>query len=91
MRISIVSLVFGTPAGKAGSAAVENTGRVVFQVKSATVSPYARTTEDAENFVRLLTSSISEDLLAQYVGKLQNDLGVQLNQAALRNATGGQN
>lgn len=88
---NVVSLVFGTPAGKAGSAAVDNSGRVVFQVKAATVSPYARTTEDAENFVRLLTSSISEDLLAQYVGKLQNDLGVQVNQAALRNATGGQN
>ncbi|WID97040.1 hypothetical protein QO058_01780 [Bosea vestrisii] len=41
--------------------------------------------------MRLLTSSISEDILAQYVGKLQNDLGVQVNQAALRNATGGQN
>ncbi len=86
---NVVSLVFGTPAGKAGSAAVDNAGRVVFQVKAATVSPYARTTEDAENFVRLLSNSISEDLLAQYVGKLQNDLGVQVNQAALRNATGG--
>ncbi|HEV7329107.1 MAG TPA: SurA N-terminal domain-containing protein [Bosea sp. (in: a-proteobacteria)] len=88
---NVVSLVFGTPAGKAGSAAVDNAGRVVFQVKAATVGPYARTTEDAENFVRLLANSISEDLLAQYVGKLQNDLGVQVNQAALRNATGGQN
>ena len=88
---NVVSLVFGTPAGKAGSAAVENAGRVVFQVKAATIGPYVRTTEDAESFVKLLTSSISEDLLAQYVGKLQNDLGVQINQAALRNATGGQN
>ncbi|MGX1788943.1 SurA N-terminal domain-containing protein [Bosea sp. NPDC055332] len=88
---NVVSLVFGTPAGKAGSAAVDNAGRIVFQVKTATVSPYVRTTEDAENFVRLLTSSISEDILAQYVGKLQSDLGVQVNQAALRNATGGQN
>jgi peptidyl-prolyl cis-trans isomerase D len=88
---NVVSLVFGTPAGKAGSAAADNAGRVVFQVKAATVSSYVRTTEDAENFVRLLASSISEDLLAQYVGKLQNDLGVQVNQATLRNATGGQN
>lgn len=86
---NVVSLVFGTPAGKAGSAAVDNAGRVVFQVKEATVTPYVRTAEEAENFVRLLTSSISEDILAQYVSKLQNDLGVQVNQAALRNATGG--
>ncbi|WID97039.1 SurA N-terminal domain-containing protein [Bosea vestrisii] len=34
---NVVSLVFGTPAGKAGSAAVDNAGRVVFQVKAATV------------------------------------------------------
>ncbi len=88
---NVVSLVFGTPAGKAGSAAVDNAGRVVFQVKEATVTPYVRTAEEAENFVRLLTSSISEDILAQYVSKLQSDLGVQVNQAALRNATGGQN
>lgn len=85
---NVVSLVFGTPVGKSGSAAVEN-GRVVFQVKAATVTPYVRTTEEAENFVRLLSSSISEDILAQYVAKLQSDLGVAVNQAALRNATGG--
>ncbi|WP_244607084.1 peptidylprolyl isomerase [Bosea sp. CS1GBMeth4] len=86
---NVVSLVFGTPAGKAGSAAVENLGRVVFQVRTATVSPYVRTAEEAENFVRVFSSSISEDLLAQYLAKLQSDLGVTVNQAALRNATGG--
>lgn len=86
---NVVTLVFGTPVGKSGSAAVENEGRVVFQVKAATVSPYMRTAEEAENFVRLLSSSISEDILAQYVGKLQGDLGLSVNEAAFRNATGG--
>lgn len=86
---NVVSLVFGTPVGKSGSAAVADAGRVVFQVKTATVTPYVRTTEEAENFVRLLSSSISEDILSQYVAKLQSDLGVAVNQAALRNATGG--
>jgi peptidyl-prolyl cis-trans isomerase D len=86
---NVVQLVFGTPAGKSNSAALDNGGRVVFQVKTATVPPYVRTTEEAENFVRLLSSSISEDMLAQYVAKLQSDLGVQVNQAMLRNATGG--
>ena len=51
--------------------------------------PYMRTTEEAENFVRLFTSSLSDDVLMQYVGKLQKDLGVLVNQAAFRNATGG--
>ncbi|WP_332696727.1 SurA N-terminal domain-containing protein [Bosea sp. (in: a-proteobacteria)] len=86
---NVVSLIFGTAVGKSASASVEGEGRVLFQVKAATVPPYMRTTEEAENFVRLFTSSVSEDVLSQYVGKLQKDLGLSLNQAAFRNATGG--
>ena len=86
---NVVSLIFGTPVGKSASASVDGTGRILFQVKAATVPPYMRTTEEAENFVRLFTSSVSDDVLTQYVRKLQKDLGVTLNQAAFRNATGG--
>ncbi len=85
---NVVSLIFGTVTGKAGSAAAGD-GRVIFKVTSATVPPYARTTQEAENFARLLGSSVSEDILAQYVGKLQADLGVAVNETAFRNATGG--
>ena len=86
---NVVSLIFGTPVGKSASAAADGQGRILFQVKAATVPPYMRTTEEAENFVRLFTSSLSDDVLMQYVGKLQKDLGVSVNQAAFRNATGG--
>lgn len=83
-----VSLIFGTPVGKSNSAAAGD-GRVLFKVDSATVPPYVRTTQDADNFARLLGSSISEDMLMEYVAKLQADLGVSINEAAFRNATGG--
>lgn len=85
---NVVSLIFGTPVGKANSAATDD-GRVLFKVDSATVPPYARTTQEAENFARLLGSSISEDMLMEYVAKRQADLGVSINEAAFRNATGG--
>lgn len=85
---NVVSLIFGTVVGKAGSAQAGD-GRILFKVTSATVGPYARTTQEAENFSRLLASSVSEDILAQYVGKLQADLGVSVNETAFRNATGG--
>ncbi len=85
---NVVSLIFGTPIGKSNSAAAGD-GRVLFKVLSATVPPYARTTQEADNFVRLLSSSISEDILLEYVAKLQADLGVSINEAAFRNATGG--
>jgi peptidyl-prolyl cis-trans isomerase D len=47
-----------------------------------------RTTEEAESVVNLLRTGLSEDLLQQYVAKLQNELGVSINEAAFRNATG---
>jgi peptidyl-prolyl cis-trans isomerase D len=86
---NVVSLIFGTVTGKAGAASGAENGRVLFKVDSATVAPYARTTQEAENFARLLASSISEDMLTQYVAKRQADLGVSINETAFRNATGG--
>jgi peptidyl-prolyl cis-trans isomerase D len=85
---NVVSLIFGTPVGKSNAASAGD-GRVLFKVDNATVPPYARTTQEAENFARLLGSSISEDMLMEYVAKLQADLGVSVNEAAFRNATGG--
>ena len=81
--------VFGTAAGKSGSAAGTDGGRILFKVDSATVAPYVRTTQEAGNFERLLSSSVSEDILLQYVAKRQAELGVSINDAAFRNATGG--
>lgn len=88
LPMNVVSLIFGTNVGKAGAAAAAD-GRIVFKVDSATIGPYARTTQEAENFSRLLGSSISEDMLASYVAKRQGDLGVTINETAFRNATGG--
>lgn len=86
---NVVSLIFGTPAGKSASAAVADGGRILFKVEAATVPSYARTTQEAENFSRTLGASVSEDILAQYVTQRQTELGVAINEAAFRNATGG--
>lgn len=88
---NVVSLVFGTPVGKAASAEDGQGGRILFKVDSATVPPYVRTTQEADNFANLLATSIGDDLLQQYVARLQSDLGVSVNEAAFRNATGGAN
>ena len=86
---NVVSLVFGTRSGKSASASVANGGRILFKVDAATVPSYARTTQEAENFARTLGASVSEDILAQYVAQRQAELGVSINEAAFRNATGG--
>jgi peptidyl-prolyl cis-trans isomerase D len=89
LPMNVVTLIFGTVVGKSGSAGGPDGGRILFKVDAATIGPYARTTQEAENFARLLGNSISEDLLASYVAKLQGDLGVAVNETAFRNATGG--
>lgn len=86
---TVVAQVFGTAAGKSNSAAGTDGGRILFKVDSATVAPYVRTTQEAGNFERLLSSSVSEDIMLQYVAKRQAELGVSINEAAFRNATGG--
>lgn len=86
---TVVAQIFGTAVGKSGSAATPDGGRILFKVDSATVAPYVRTTQEAGNFERLLSSSVSEDIMLQYVAKRQAELGVSINEAAFRNATGG--
>ena len=88
---NVVSLIFGTPVGKAASAEDGQGGRILFKVDAATVPPYVRTTQEADSFANLLATSLSEDLLQQYVASRQSDLGVTVNEAAFRNATGGTN
>jgi peptidyl-prolyl cis-trans isomerase D len=86
---TVVAQVFGTLAGKSGSAAMADGGRILFRVDSATVPPYLRTTQEAAQFEQLLSSGVSEDILLQYVAKRQAEFGVTINEAAFRNATGG--
>lgn len=86
---NVVSLIFGTPAGKNNSAALDDGGRVLFHVKSATQPPYVRTTQEADSLVQALSGALSQDILQEYVSRLQADLGATLNEAAFRNATGG--
>jgi peptidyl-prolyl cis-trans isomerase D len=86
---TVVAQIFGTVVGKSGSAAGTDGGRILFKVDSATVAPYVRTTQEAGNFERVLSSSVSEDIMLQYVAKRQAELGVSVNEAAFRNATSG--
>jgi peptidyl-prolyl cis-trans isomerase D len=82
--------LYSIGTGKSGSAALAGDGgRIVFQVKNVTVPPFLRTTQEAGQIAQATISGLGEDLLTQYVAKLQADLGVSINAAGLRNATGG--
>jgi peptidyl-prolyl cis-trans isomerase D len=63
---------------------------MLFQVRSASVPPFLRTTQEADQFAQQLGVGIGDDLLAQFVTATQNQLGVRINQQNFRNATGGE-
>ncbi|GGC69618.1 peptidylprolyl isomerase [Chelatococcus reniformis] len=83
-----VTQIFATYAGKAGSVAVaDGNARVVFKVTSATVPPFGPNALDPR-LDEQISLAVTDDLLTQYVRRLQNEMGITVNQQALRNAIG---
>lgn len=85
-----VNRIFAVPVGKAGHAANGADARAVFKVTSATVPPLVTTTQAAQNAENQLRTGFGDDLLSQYITQVRQDLGVTINQQALRRATGGE-
>jgi peptidyl-prolyl cis-trans isomerase D len=85
-----VNRIFAIPVGKVGHAANGTDARVVFKVTSATVPPLVTTTQAAQNIENQLQTGFGDDLISQYIAQVRQDLGVTINQQALRRATGGE-
>jgi peptidyl-prolyl cis-trans isomerase D len=84
-----MEVIFTTPKDAAatteGSAATE---RLVFRVAEITVPALEAESADAKRMQDELRRAMSEDLLSQYVARLETDVGVTINQAALNQITG---
>ncbi len=85
-----VARLFAIPVGQAGNAANGTDSRVVFKVTGATVPPFVTTTQEAQNIENQLRTGMGEDLIGQYIAQTRQDLGVTINQQALRQVTGGE-
>lgn len=85
-----VNRIFAVPVGKAGHAANGTDARAVFKVTAATVPPLVTTTQAAQNAQNQLQTGFGDDLISQYIAQVRQDLGVMINQQALRRATGGE-
>ncbi|MBJ6125652.1 peptidylprolyl isomerase [Microvirga splendida] len=85
-----VNRIFAVPVGKAGHAANGPDARAVFKVTSATVPPLVTTTQAAQTIENQLRNGLGDDLISQYIAQVRQDLGVTINQQALRQATGGE-
>lgn len=87
---AVVTRLFATPVGQAGSAAGAEDTRVLFKVTGATVPPFVTTTQEAAAAETRLRTVLSEDLLAEYGSDLERRLGVRIYQENVRRAVGGE-
>jgi peptidyl-prolyl cis-trans isomerase D len=89
LATDIVTRIFATPVGKSGSAASGET-RAVFKVTAAAVPPFVTTTQEAQRLEDQLRTAMSDDLLSEYIAQAQSEIGVTVNQEAVRRAIGGE-
>jgi peptidyl-prolyl cis-trans isomerase D len=63
--------------------------RIVFRLTEIKVPPLDLQSDDAKRIDDALKTRYTEDLIAEYIARLQKDIGVTVNQSALNQVTGG--
>jgi peptidyl-prolyl cis-trans isomerase D len=61
----------------------------VFVVTGVDDPPLDAKSDEAKQAAETLGRGYGEDILSEYVAQLENEIGVQINQAALQQVTGG--
>jgi peptidyl-prolyl cis-trans isomerase D len=86
----VVDAVFKVAKGAPGSAEGETqTQRFVFRVTEVIDPSLDANSPEAKQLTTSLQSSYSDDMIGQYIARLENDYGVSINQSALNQVIGG--
>src|SRR5262245_29390842 len=90
LSASAVAVVFRTAKDAAAKADGNEPGeQVVFRVTDIVVPSVDMASEDTKRTMEALNRGLSEALLAEYIAKLESDIGVTINQSALNQVIGG--
>jgi len=85
-----VTEIFKFPQDSVGSVeGASPTERIVFRVTEIKVPPLDAEAGDAKRLDEALKARNTEDLTAQYIARLQSEVGVSINASALSQVTGG--
>ena len=85
-----IEAVFRTPKGTPASAeGGKETERFVFRVTDVVDPPFEAGTQQGQAITTTLQSSYTDDLLSEYVARLESDFGVSVNPSALNQVIGG--
>jgi peptidyl-prolyl cis-trans isomerase D len=87
---AVVTEVFKTPQGQAGTAeGASPTERLVFHVTEIKVPALDPEAADVKRIDEALRSRSTQDLMVQYLAKVQSEVGVTVNATALNQVSGG--
>jgi peptidyl-prolyl cis-trans isomerase D len=90
LSAAAVADVFRTANGAAGTVEGDQPAtRLVFVVTDVVDPKLDAQSSEAKQLAETLGRGYSEDMIAEYVSKLENELGVQINQSALQQIVGG--
>jgi peptidyl-prolyl cis-trans isomerase D len=88
---SVVSAAFRTAKDGVGQATAAGGERVVFRVTDITIPPVDLASEEVKKLKEALQRGLTDEQLAQYVNKIETDIGTTINQAAFAQVTGANN
>ena len=88
LALNAVTQIFNVGVHRAGSVASEDGGRILFQVVSSTTPAFDPEAAELTNIMGDVKRGFDEDVTAQYLAKLESDIGVKLNTKVLSEATG---
>lgn len=89
LSAGVVSAAFRTAKGATGSADGQSTTEVfVFRVAEVTTPSLDPKSDEAKRIDDQLRRAYADDIVTQYLVRLQSELGVTVNQTALRQVTG---
>jgi peptidyl-prolyl cis-trans isomerase D len=86
----VVEAVFKTPKGEIGSSEGEaQTQRVIYRVTEVIDPTLDANSPEATQLATTLQSSYADDIIGEYIARLEADYGVAINQSALNQVIGG--
>src|SRR6267378_6173048 len=87
-----VTAAFRTAKDGVGQAAGAGTNEwIVFRVTDVTVPPVDLASDDMKKLKETLGRGLTDEQVAQYVTKLETDIGTSINQAVFAQVTGANN
>ena len=91
LSIAAIDAVFQTPKDGPGIAPGQSSAeRIVFRVTEIKVPSFDPASAEAKRYGDTLRQSVADDLFGEFVAQLEANLGVTINEDALRRFSGGE-